>query len=205
MDRPPAEGVIRVDNYWCHSAILSTRPKVVKAVPQKFSSVNVDANVDVVTARSDKLTEDIVEAIPLPVPVSPPAVVVVQSSEVRNDHGSMHTMPSQFNPRARLEELQRNAKFKGGSALAAKLRSKAREAIVASRAALVAAQKNNRKSAEVKIQQVEVEAELLPPVMVSDVDLPGMSFITLFCDDQKVRKIRILFNSPQPHPTFPMR
>ena len=179
-----------MDNYWCHSAILSTRPKEVIAVAQKISSSDTSA----VLPRPDKPIEDIVEAPPVQLP--PPAVVV-ESSAAHSAHGSTNTVPGKFNPRARLEELQRNANFKGGSAFAAKVRSKAREAIVASRAALVAAQRNNKKSAEAKIEQAKVELESLPPVRISNVDLPGMSFITLFCDDQKVQYRN------QPAPTLP--
>lgn len=170
-----------MDNYWCHSAILSTRPKEVIPVAQKIPSIDAGA----VPARPDKPIEDIVEAPPVWLP--PPVVVEVESGAAHNALGSSQTAPAKFNPRARLEELQRNANFKGGSAFAAKVRSKAREAIVASRSALVAAQRNSKKSAEAEIEQVRVEPESLPPIRISNVDLPGMSFITLFCDDQKVR------------------
>ena len=179
-----------MDNYWCHSAILSTRPKEVIAVAQKISSSDAGA----VLARHDKPVEDIVEAPPVQLP--PPAAAV-ESGAAHSAYGSTIRVPGKFNPRARLEELQRNANFKGGSAFAAKVRSKAREAIVASRAALVAAQRNSKKSAEVKTEQARVEPESLPPARISNVDLPGMSFITLFCDDQKVQQRN------QPTPTLP--
>lgn len=103
-----------------------------------------------------------------------------------------HIKPKKFDPRARLNELKRNANMKGGAAFAAKLRSKAREAIVASRAQLLSAKTayDTKKAEDKTVSEVHQVVEISPP-KVSAVDLPGMSFITLFCDDQKVIEIEV--------------
>ena len=80
--------------------------------------------------------------------------------------------------------------MKGGTAFAAKLRSKAREALLASRTSFANFQ-DARKDNVVKKEELAKAVDVNPCIQLA-VDLPGMSFITLFCDDQKVNKKRIL-------------
>ena len=91
--------------------------------------------------------------------------------------------------------MKKFSEMKGGPAFAAKFRSKARAALMASQLLGVKNNNNNKDSMkknndgnEVDMKDlhddVEVEVEVVPKILA--VDLPGMSFITLFCDDQKV-------------------
>ena len=75
--------------------------------------------------------------------------------------------------------------MKGGSAFAAKLRSKAREALIASRTSY----SNFQDARKIQIEKKEELSKVIDvnPCIQLAVDLPGMSFITLFCDDQKVK------------------
>ena len=75
--------------------------------------------------------------------------------------------------------------MKGGSAFAAKLRSKAREALLASRTSYSNFQDARKMQIEKK-EELSKTIDVNPCIQLA-VDLPGMSFITLFCDDQKVR------------------
>ena len=98
--------------------------------------------------------------------------------------------------------MKKFSEMKGGPAFAAKLRSKARAALMASQLLGVKNSNNNNKDSmkknndgnevEVKDLHDDVEVEVVPKILA--VDLPGMSFITLFCDDQKVSKIRFIWN-----------
>ena len=116
-----------------------------------------------------------------------------------------------FDPRARLKEMRKMAEMKGGPVFAAKLRSNARKAMLATQNAFDKMKENNlnnqnnndrnsnndKKSGSGNNQNNnnnndkngenengDDASNSLPKI--SAVDLPGMSFITLFCDDQKV-------------------
>ena len=116
-----------------------------------------------------------------------------------------------FDPRARLKEMRKMAEMKGGPVFAAKLRSNARKAMLATQNAFDKLKENNlnnqnnndRNSNNMKSGSANNQnnnnnnsdkngenendddaSNSLPKI--SAVDLPGMSFITLFCDDQKV-------------------
>ena len=174
--------MIRVDNYWCHSAILSTRPKGIPVQIQKPVLVEESPpSPDPVTSASGPLRGAPVRAF------SSVDAPTENANMRRTTDSNKHMKPKKFDPRARLDELKRNANMKGGAAFAAKIRSKAREAMAASRAQLVSARTAyEMKKAEDKIvSEVHQDIDNSPPKL-SAVDLPGMSFITLFCDDQKV-------------------
>jgi hypothetical protein len=194
------DGVIRVDNYWCHSAILSTRPKeapipVSPTVSEAVSNGRQDepptGNTLVTPPTDNTQTTD-----------SPRADDHITIQEIVENSGIRH---KKFDPRARLNELKRNAERKIGPEFAAKLRSRARAAMRASKALMNNENINKQDSDEnvidgsqksIKDQGSGAEAssehtkENCPPKILA-VDLPGMSFITLFCDDQKVRRYRI--------------
>ena len=76
--------------------------------------------------------------------------------------------------------------MKGGSAFAAKLRSQAREALLASRTSFTNFQEARKNLLEKKEEESAKAVDVSPCIQLA-VDLPGMSFITLFCDDQKVK------------------
>ena len=189
-DRPSTDGVIRVDNYWCHSAIISTRP--IGPSPSATKPNTIDTSVP----PQDAVKQSSVSGS-LPAPPSPSNSNSISSSSSTGSSGSGSSSssspygrenkphrPRKFDPRARLNELKRNANMKGGSAFAAKLRSKAREALLASRTSY----SNFQDARKVKIEKKEELAKTIDvnPCIQLAVDLPGMSFITLFCDDQKV-------------------
>jgi hypothetical protein len=97
----------------------------------------------------------------------------------------MPNRAKKFDPRARLNEIKRNANMKGGSAFAAKLRSQAREALLASRTSFTNFQDARKDLLEKKKEESAKAVDVSPCIQLA-IDLPGMSFITLFCDDQKV-------------------
>ena len=215
MDHPSTDGVIRVDNYWCHSAILSTRPKELSSIIP--SSSNGIKNSEVQGEGSPLPPQDGVGGAgvdnglngpgfesPSTMSVSPP-LEPANSGSNSNSHSSSSTrtpgkrenMMKKFDPRARLSEMKRNAEMKGGPAFAAKLRSKARAAMLASREKFNLLQLKNKENQNSKNNiagegndgrdgDVRTSDEAVRATKVLAVDLPGMSFITLFCDDQKV-------------------
>lgn len=175
--------MIRVDNYWCHSAILSTRPKGVPAQTQKHSVV-----VEEIPPSPDPIISASGSGRGTPSRAFSSVDTPSENFIVRSTTGiNKRLKPKKFDPRARLDELKRNANMKGGAAFAAKIRSKAREAMAASRASLVSARTayEMKKAEDKTVSEVQQVVEISTPKL-SAVDLPGMSFITLFCDDQKV-------------------
>ena len=88
-----------------------------------------------------------------------------------------------------MNELKRNANMTGGSAFAAKLRSKARDALLASRTSFSNFQDARKEHNHVEKKEEPPRAAEVNPCIQLAVDLPGMSFITLFCDDQKVNHL----------------
>jgi hypothetical protein len=179
--------VIRVDNYWCHSAILSTRPKGVPLQVQKPVLIEESSpSPDPVSASGPARGAPVRAFSPVDTPTS------TENAHIRSITDSNKNMkPKKFDPRARLNELKKNANMKGGAAFAAKIRSKAREAMAASRAQLLSAKTayETKKAEDKIVSEVHQVVDNSPPKL-SAVDLPGMSFITLFCDDQKVIEIR---------------
>jgi hypothetical protein len=196
-DHPANDGVIRVDNYWCHSAILSTRPKDIPvSLPVKTSyiddnsgSVNSPNNV---SSSSDR-ERAYITASSLPITgrdIELDREANFSNNSNRNEKNSNKRNKIEiFDPKARLNDLRKNSSLKTGSLFAAKLRIKAREALKKSKNPFNKINENfnrqkDKKGHESARLEPEIETKLLPKI--SAVDLPGMSFITLFCDDQKV-------------------
>ena len=244
LDHPAADGVIRVDNYWCHSAILSTRPKetvslssskpkiIGDAIDNSSDNSNSDgggssgnsgeriSSSSSSSNNSDNNDENIIsnsdstKNFPQFDSNSAPSKNILPIKEkAKNADDKTNNVESnlkndiqiklkKFDPRARLKEMKKFSEMKGGPAFAAKLRSKARAALMASQLLGVKNSNNNNKDSmkknndgnevEVKDLHDDVEVEVVPKILA--VDLPGMSFITLFCDDQKVSKIRFIWN-----------
>lgn len=179
-DRPSTDGVIRVDNYWCHSAIISTRPTGPTASNAKHTAAAVDSNAPV---------QEVAKPSPGSGPASPAppdSSSSGSSSTSPKGHEKKPSRAKKFDPRARLNEIKRNANMKGGSAFAAKLRSQAREALLASRTSFTNFQDARKDLIEKKKEESAKAVDVSPCIQLA-VDLPGMSFITLFCDDQKVK------------------
>jgi hypothetical protein len=176
------QGVIRVDNYWCHSAILSTRPRVsspgTTCIPDDTSSTNPKETIPSTTP---------VEPIPgfsepgfsvprYTEPVEPKPIEKRDSTENKSPFKI-----KKFDPRARLNELKKSAATKKDSFSAASLKKRAKLAL------------NSMKNPTIDMSEKKVNShykvdteEAVKIPVISAVDLPGVSFITLFCDDQKV-------------------
>jgi hypothetical protein len=168
-DYPTNEGVIRVDNYWCHSAILSTRPRVSNPIATSPIPPN------------DPSPIDIKEDIP-PIPLETKPLEPIPEVKSDNTENKRPFKIKKFDPRARLNELKKSAASKKDSFSAASLKKRAKTALHAMKnPSIDSSEKRNGNSKD----KIEIEQSDALPV-ISAVDLPGVSFITLFCDDQKV-------------------
>lgn len=170
-DYPANDGVIRVDNYWCHSAILSTRPRVPDLSPT--SSVSIDS----------PSCSDTKESIPsVPLETIPLKSIPLEKVDIKIDNSPSKIR--KFDPRARINELKKNAAVKKDSFSAANIRKRAKTALNAMKnpSSDTSVKKNRNSNDKVLVDEPEPEKQ----AVVSAVDLPGVSFITLFCDDQKV-------------------
>ena len=235
LDHPAADGVIRVDNYWCHSAILSTRPKETVSLSSSKPKIIGDAidnssdnsnsngggssgnsgerisSSSSSSSSSDNNDENIISNSDSTKNVpqfdsnnAPSKNILPIKEKTKNTDDKTNNVESnlkndiqnklkKFDPRARLKEMKKFSEMKGGPAFAAKLRSKARSALLASKSLVLKNSNNSKDLIMIKTNDGNEadmkdfnEEDVVPIPKILAVDLPGMSFITLFCDDQKV-------------------
>ena len=217
-----------MDNYWCHSAILSTRPKEdTSSIAAARSIISGDTGIQLAegtdngssginsNSNSNSEYDNFNNPKNIPqldtsssVPPSPPIGADIIDNETNNINDNVknkiQNRIKKFDPRARLKEIKKNAEMKSGPAFAAKLRSQARAALQASR--LLIANNNENKNNIINVNDKDIKKnsindnnsnnindtdtknenqDIITPKILA-VDLPGMSFITLFCDDQRV-------------------
>ena len=173
-DYPREDGVIRVDNYWCHSAILSTRP-----TPPEDSGDSDSASTSGSPGTEDNTNSSRKKS------KAPP-------SPARRDHSpaereKLDERKKKLNARARQRRSVTGPRFRMFKKHMYGVSGEAVDDADGSAGGSTDGSNEGGSDGNSPADTLdEKEGKSGGARSVAAVDLPGTSFITLFCDDQKV-------------------
>ena len=193
-DHPREDGVIRVDNYWCHSAILSTRSSSSSAsdhtsgshVVDNKSGSNEGLNIENKSQddhqSTDHPNDENTSSTPSP---------SHQQQQSKSKFPMIIRSPADLKVfqerRKKLEERAKQNWKKFGSRFRIPNAKAPRRSIDQEDDERNQNQKNNNNDRGSAFdEQDTTHSSSSSSSHIAAVDLPGTSFITLFCDDQKV-------------------